>query len=421
MKKYCLFLFVFVSFCGLSQGLLLDSAEYVNTPQWTPDESQGYAAQEIPVRVSYRRYTPPVQSQGEVATCVGWAVAYAQLSTQQNLQMGITNETQKICRAMDPHFVYGYISSYGDRWCQEGTRISDAMYVLMNKGTKPWIWDPWLTCNSTTTFSEFTTALASNYVVNDFLALTHDDIVASTKLALANQFIVSVGVNLTESFQSGSTANYGVWAPASNETSIGGHAMCVVGYDDTKFGGAFEVMNSWGSNYGDKGFVWIKYKDFYKYVKEAYVIETINFQKGRCSMGDCYNSYSRYTYDDGTIFEGLSVNGTPDIYGSIIYPNGDFYVGGINKGRKDGYGIYYDLKQNLFFNVQFRNDTYVRGEVKQGYASEEESKLEELLNVLVDLSNGSQVEQDLDRTNAYFQDFEVPEQPMVLGGKTQDK
>ncbi|MFN5911989.1 MAG: C1 family peptidase, partial [Bacteroidota bacterium] len=105
-----------------------------------------------------------------------------------------------------------------------------------------------------------------------------DNFVTNVKLALANGLIVSVGVNLTESFQAGSALNYGVWAPTSTEKSIGGHAMCVIGYDDSKYGGAFEVMNSWGTGYGENGFVWIKYNDFKKYVQEAYIIQTTDFQ-----------------------------------------------------------------------------------------------------------------------------------------------
>jgi hypothetical protein len=49
-----------------------------------------------------------------------------------------------------------------------------------------------------------------------------------------------------------------------------GHAMTVVGYDDTKFGGAFEIMNSWGTTWGNLGFIWVKYADFANFVREAY-------------------------------------------------------------------------------------------------------------------------------------------------------
>ncbi|MDD3393489.1 MAG: stalk domain-containing protein [Anaerotignum sp.] len=49
---------------------------------------------------------------------------------------------------------------------------------------------------------------------------------------------------------------------------IGGHAMPIVAYDDDmektirgrKYRGFFECMNSWGENYGEKGFVWLPYE-----------------------------------------------------------------------------------------------------------------------------------------------------------------
>jgi hypothetical protein len=42
-------------------------------------------------------------------------------------------------------------------------------------------------------------------------------------------------------------------------SSLGGHAVSLVGYDDQK--GAWLVRNSWGEEFGEKGFVWISYDD----------------------------------------------------------------------------------------------------------------------------------------------------------------
>jgi len=47
----------------------------------------------------------------------------------------------------------------------------------------------------------------------------------------------------------------------------GGHAMCIVGYDDSLQ--AFKVRNSWGPNWGDAGHVWISYATFLN--PDAYV------------------------------------------------------------------------------------------------------------------------------------------------------
>jgi hypothetical protein len=51
------------------------------------------------------------------------------------------------------------------------------------------------------------------------------------------------------------------------------HAMCVVGYDDDKgLGGAFEVVNSWGKDFGDDGYFWLTYDAFKILGTEAYVM-----------------------------------------------------------------------------------------------------------------------------------------------------
>jgi hypothetical protein len=415
IKNILFFVLAFWHYGLFSQGLVLDNESYLKAEIWTPSEAQGYAGGDLPLSISYRKYTPRIQNQGTQSTCVGWAVAYAQLSTQQNLLMRVSNGLEKWSRSMDPYYVYNYINSGG--WCQEGTRIVDAMEVLRLNGTKPFIWDPWLTCNAKVTYTDFTTALASNYRISDYQALGRDNIVANTKMALADEFIVSVGMNLTESFQAGAAVKYGVWAPSVNERFIGGHAMCVVGYDDLKYGGAFEIMNSWGSDYGDNGFVWIKYTDFYKYVSEAWVMLVEEFKPGNCSLGDCNNSYSRYRYSDGTVYEGLIENGELDIYGAITYPNGNFYVGQISRGRKHGYGVFFNAQDKAFFNVLYNRDVATNYEIKQGYASDDELKTQELLNVLIEIVPDSKIETDPTKIEDFIQKAEVPEKPLVINMK----
>jgi hypothetical protein len=61
----------------------------------------------------------------------------------------------------------------------------------------------------------------------------------------------------------------------ASQMGMGGHAMCVIGYDDKKFGGAVQIMNSWTEDWGNKGIAWVRYGDFKTYVKEAYGIDPL--------------------------------------------------------------------------------------------------------------------------------------------------
>ena len=56
--------------------------------------------------------------------------------------------------------------------------------------------------------------------------------------------------------------------PQGGEESEGGHAMCVIGYDDTVNGGSFRIVNSWGTGWGDNGYFWLSYKDFIRQVSK---------------------------------------------------------------------------------------------------------------------------------------------------------
>lgn len=419
MKK-TIFLLLFNSFV-YSQGLLFDETNYNNTKSWEPSEKFGFSST-LPSKISYREYTPQVLSQGKTATCVGYAVGYAQLSTQQNLKMGVTNEVHKIFRAMDPNFLYGFLSlqNKNDQWCQQGTSMGAAMEILYQKGSKPMLWYPWLKCNSTQTFNEFTLALASNYTIDDYFRVPREgNFIENVKLALYNKLIVSTGVNLTESFESGATVKYGNWSPNYNEKIIGGHAMCVIGYDDYRNGGSFEVMNSWGTDFGDNGYIWINYKDFNLLANQAYVIGIKGISNNRCSMGDCKDSYSRYRFDNGDIYEGVVTNGKIDVFGSLIFNSGDFYVGQFQNGRKHGYGLFYSNKSGHYYKVTYSQDVLIDSSSIQGYAKSKESseQIDTVYNLINKQIPGKLVTEGNDEFEKFSKTQEVPEFPIIIENK----
>ena len=82
---------------------------------------------------------------------------------------------------------------------------------------------------------------------------------AEIKSGLSNGFPIVFGFIVYESFESEETAKTGiVKMPEQSEKVLGGHAVTLVGYDDTK--GTFKVRNSWSAKWGDKGYCYFPYE-----------------------------------------------------------------------------------------------------------------------------------------------------------------
>jgi hypothetical protein len=97
-------------------------------------------------------------------------------------------------------------------------------------------------------------------------ALKHTVVVAqniyndltSMKQALSLGFPFVVGIAIFKSFESPVVSKTGnVPMPKANEQLLGGHAVLVCGYDDTKK--VFIVQNSWGTSWGAKGYFYLPY------------------------------------------------------------------------------------------------------------------------------------------------------------------
>ena len=412
MKKLLFTFTLMISTCSLyGQGLILDQEAYNALEKYDPSEEMGFAAATPPSKISYRKYTPSVGYQGDMATCVGWAVAYAQLTTQQNAMMGITNFYQRTARAMDPHFLYAFIRDNNDQWCKNGTLISHAMYTLQNFGCKPFYAEPWFACNTAINKDDVSLLLAQPYMIKEYDPININ--VADIKYLLNKGLIVSAGFNTNNSFVSKSTVSSGKWSLSGALDAKSGHAMCVVGYDDYKYGGAFEVMNSYSTEFGDNGFVWISYSDFLKTANQAWIMNTPGFYNdGSCLFGDCNSAYSIFKGDDGGYYEGIVENGFPSIYGTRYYTDGRFYIGGWKNGYEHGAGLFYAAENGKYYRVTMNMGKMESGEAMGFASAEEEQKIESLFEEMNARIPGEMVDPDSDEYEEFYNNYQVPEAPM---------
>ena len=99
---------------------------------------------------------------------------------------------------------------------------------------------------------------ALNYQAIQYRRLDNHDI-NQLKGCLVQGFPFVFGFSVYNSFMTAQVAKTGMMPmPSKSEKMLGGHAVLGVGYDDSKQ--VFIVRNSWGPNWGDKGYFYMPYK-----------------------------------------------------------------------------------------------------------------------------------------------------------------
>lgn len=229
----------------------------------------------LPEATNLQRYAPGVGNQGEQGSCVAWSSAYAARTILEASRTGQNADNIKF----SPSFLYNQIGLDG---CQ-GSYIVRAMEYMTKQGSLPYEQFPYNDQDCSRQPSGSLIQQAAQFRMRGFNRLTRGDNteeldMRAIKENLAQGAPVVIGMMVGESYMQNMLGK-DVWIPDPGDAGMmgfGGHAQCVVGYDDTKYGGSFLIMNSWGPEWGNNGFAWVRYPDFKRYVREAYGLEPMS-------------------------------------------------------------------------------------------------------------------------------------------------
>jgi C1A family cysteine protease len=204
----------------------------------------------LPPRVDLRAKCPPVLNQGELGSCTANAIANAHRFDQMKQGVAATFGPSRL-------FIY-----YNERSMEHtvnedaGAMIRDGVKSISKLGVcdeKSWPY----------TVAKFTTKPPAACYKE---ALTHQALsyqrvptnLQPMKACLASGYPFVFGMTVYSNFESSTVAKTGVVnLPTAGEETVGGHAVLCVGYDDKTQ--RFLVMNSWGTDWGRKGFFTIPY------------------------------------------------------------------------------------------------------------------------------------------------------------------
>jgi hypothetical protein len=317
-------------------GAVLDPVRFAQTDAKPVLLSRSYTS--IPGSVSLKQYCPIPESQGQYGTCTAWSTAFAARTISESIALGRTNRTLSSNSVFSPTYVYKNIS---DNEGQNGAFIGDALNFIKTTGIvkRP---ETEKTMYTAKRFRDIPLSLFSNtrrYPISGYVRLfsnywdgpgTISDRAIPVKMSLAVEKPVVIAMKIPYSFYTARD----IWQPTESpyaDYSSSAHAMCVIGYDDTKYGGAFEIQNSWGTDWGNEGYIWIRYNDFAAFVYEAYeIIENLAVYKDAARYAasiqiEVYNSANgmpvtydrqgfyrtRASYPSGTDFRFLMTNKYP--------------------------------------------------------------------------------------------------------------
>lgn len=203
----------------------------------------------LPPSVDLRPDCPPILDQGQLGSCTANAIAEA---------IEFDRRKQNLTRWVPSRLFIYYNERVMEGTVKEdaGAEIRDGIKSIAHEGAPPESYWPY-------TVSKF----ANKPAKRAFLAAVKHKAVTYRRVnqtltdiraCLAAGFPFVGGFAVYESFESPEVEKTGtVPMPSKDEAQLGGHAVLFVGYDDSAR--IFRAQNSWGPDWGDKGFFTLPY------------------------------------------------------------------------------------------------------------------------------------------------------------------
>lgn len=209
---------------------------------------------------SYILTTPIPGNQGSEGSCVAWAAASVR-SIEQYYRTSATSYSNA-SNIFSPEYIFNQIEVGG---CGSSS-MYDAFGIMSNKGVCTWQTMPYSSINGCTLMPGTSqNTEAANYKIGTYSIIYGNDTTA-IKSALASKHPLASVVVIDNNFYNAGPGF--IWK--TKGTGVIGHALAIVGYDDSKH--AFKAMNSWGTTWGDAGFIWIDYAFLSSVAYELFVI-----------------------------------------------------------------------------------------------------------------------------------------------------
>lgn len=198
--------------------------------------------------VDLRKYCSPIENQGSLGSCTGQAIAGA--IELLNKRGGKHNDVSRLFIYYYERLILGTVNYDSGAYIRDGIKATNkygaSLESLWPHDIRKFRQEP-----ITEAKNDALNRKVTRYErVNDFNGCID---------ALSNGYPVIMGFRVYDSFMSKNVARTGImpYPNTKREKLLGGHAVLLVGYDKRKK--VFIARNSWGTNWGDKGYFYMPF------------------------------------------------------------------------------------------------------------------------------------------------------------------
>ena len=207
---------------------------------------------------------PEVRSQGGQGSCAAWAVTYYAYGYLEAKDNGWTDAcTGNDAHLMSPAFTYNKVNGGYD----SGSSLTSNSKIICDWGVSSlanmeYDWHDSSSWGDESAWREAPLHRAYSY---HSISFSGDTTVDTVKNLVSSGTPVVFAMDAGEYTPGFSDSNYIISSYEYDSSTIT-HAQTVVGYDDSVGDdgetGAFRIVNSWGSGWGDGGYYWLTYDAF---------------------------------------------------------------------------------------------------------------------------------------------------------------
>jgi C1A family cysteine protease len=199
--------------------------------------------------IDLRQYCSPIENQGNLGSCTGQAIAGA--IELLDKRAGRTLDVSRLFIYYYERLLEGTVNYDSGAYIRDGIR---ACYTYGAPLESLWPY----------TISKFRTQPSSQAIKDaakrKITLYQRANNLAGCIDALNNGYPVIIGFNVYSSFESNTVTKTGMmpYPNIKTEKLLGGHAVLIVGYNNSTQ--RFIVRNSWGTNWGDRGYFYMPYQ-----------------------------------------------------------------------------------------------------------------------------------------------------------------